>query len=294
MDISVIIATFNRCFELDQLLNKLEEQTDTEYIKWEILVIDNGSSDNTMNVCEKYMMLDPLKIRYYFEKSKGKSKALNQGIHLAKGEILAFTDDDCIPDKTWICSVANEFKSDQSISVIGGRVELYNKLDWDITTVYHNNKMEINDLHQLFPPLIIGCNMAIKRQVIRDVGCFDPLLGPGSKINAISEDVDILYRIIKNGYKVVYSPKVLVLHNHGKREKKEIIALVKNYYRGQGAFYIKHLFNIDIIRNITSSVYNNLKSLLKGIITGNLDPYKKVFLTSLLLGAIKYQTIKKR
>ena len=289
MKISIIIATYNRCKDLKFLLESLKDLQLPDAIQCEVLVIDNNSTDCTKVVTESYLVSKYPKVRYIFEQRQGKSNALNTGIRQAEGDILVFTDDDCIPDSAWIMSIAKEFVNNPSLSALGGRVELYNKEDIDIATIYQDERMVINGLRQLFPPMIIGCNMAIMKGAIEEVGEFDPLLGPGSKIGATAEDVDLIYRIMRKGFKIVYTPNVLVYHNHGRRTENEIIALMKGYYKGQGAFYWKHIHRMDIVKMVFKNIYNTSKTLLKGIIIRKNFPYHKIFLPSLLLGAIYYQ-----
>lgn len=291
MDISLIIATRDRATSLAMALGSIEKAVFSEDLRLEIIVVDNGSTDGTCDLVKSFSNRDQQKYIYVYEPRRGKSIALNTGIRNARGRILAFTDDDCIVDINWISSIAKEFMA-SPIAAVGGRVELYNATDRDISTVHHEGRERISGLGQLFPPLIIGCNMAIRKDVMYEVGFYDPLLGPGSNYGAISEDVDIIYRIIKKGYEVIYSPDVLVLHNHGRRREDEIIDLMKGYYRGQGAFYAKHIMRMDICASLCKSVYNTSKTLLKGFITRESFPYHRIFLPSLFAGGFYYQKMR--
>ena len=133
MIISVIIATYNRSESLRQALKSFEDMSVPPDLSWELIVVDNNSNDETKEVCSQLMGKRTLPLRYIFEKRQGKSFALNTAIRTANGNILAFTDDDCIVDPHWLTAIANEFESDASISGIGGRVELYNKTDQPVT-----------------------------------------------------------------------------------------------------------------------------------------------------------------
>lgn len=291
MDISVIIATRNRGRNLGMTLNSLDKTVVPDGLDWEVIIVDNGSTDATYDICKSFADRNPERFIYAYEPKKGKSIALNTGIRNARGKILAFTDDDCIVDINWISSIAKEFNY-SPVAAVGGRVELYNATDRDMSTVYHKVRERISGLGQLFPPLIIGCNMAIKKDILCDIGCFDPLLGPGSSYGAISEDVDVIYRIIKRGHRVVFSPDILVLHNHGRKKEDEIIDLVKGYFKGQGAFYAKHIMRMDICASLFKSVYNAIKTLLKGFITREDFPYHRIFLPSLFAGWFYYQKMR--
>ena len=98
-------------------------------LPWEIVVVDNNSTDDTRQVVEEFERTSGLHVEYVFEAETGLSFARNSGVIVSRGEIVAFTDDDCIVDTHWIASAAREFSSDVSVSVITGRVELYDKDD---------------------------------------------------------------------------------------------------------------------------------------------------------------------
>ena len=81
-------------------------------ITWELIVVDNNSDDDTRNTIEAFKRKSGLPIEYLLEKNQGKSFALNAGIKAAEGDIVAFTDDDCIVDNSWLATVVKEFQSD--------------------------------------------------------------------------------------------------------------------------------------------------------------------------------------
>src|SRR5690242_5620823 len=102
MNISVILCTFNRYSHLDIALNSIAASDVPENVEWEILVVDNNSTDRTREVVYNLMNRFPERIRYFFEPHPGKSYALNTGIRQAAGEILVFTDDDVIVEPAWL------------------------------------------------------------------------------------------------------------------------------------------------------------------------------------------------
>ena len=94
MRITVILCTLNRCQSLAETLESIAISTLPDSVDWEILVVDNNSTDHTREVVEEFGRRYPDRFRYIFEPRPGKSYALNAGIREAQGEILAFTDDD--------------------------------------------------------------------------------------------------------------------------------------------------------------------------------------------------------
>src|SRR5260370_41635413 len=96
------------------------------------------------------------------------------------------------------------------------------------------------------------------------VGEFDPFLGPGWKIGAVMEDLDLLYRVFREKFKIVYSPDALVYHNHGRTTDAQIQALNHRYVVGRGAFYCKHILVGDL--HVLKMAYCEFSSLAKVLI----------------------------
>src|SRR5579875_1084824 len=105
MDLSVIIATFNRSAVLKQTLASLESMTVPSSVRWELLVADNNSSDDTRAVVQEFGQHALMEVRYLFVAQQGKSFALNAAIQQARGEIIAFTDDDVTFDPKWLINL---------------------------------------------------------------------------------------------------------------------------------------------------------------------------------------------
>ena len=102
MQITVILCTYNRCQSLARALNSLAASILPETIEWEVLVVDNNSSDQTKAVVSDFACRHPGRFRYRFEPQQGKSYALNAGIGEARGDILAFMDDDVTVEPVWL------------------------------------------------------------------------------------------------------------------------------------------------------------------------------------------------
>src|SRR5579871_6218383 len=115
MDISLIICTRNRCQKLARHLESLR------YIAfdrpWEIVVVDNGSVDETAAVVRRFIPTASAPVSFVFEPKAGKSNALNTALRIARGEILAFTDDDCYPAEDFLRRIWSAF-SDRSVGYI--------------------------------------------------------------------------------------------------------------------------------------------------------------------------------
>jgi len=289
MDLSVVIATYNRSGSLAATLRSLAGSRVTAGSLWEIIIVDNNSTDQTRAVVECFVESGQQNIRYLFEPQQGKSVALNTGIRQARGRIIAMTDDDCIVDSQWIASILQEYASDPDLAAIGGRVELYNKMD-EPMTVRTSKQRRVISLAPFEPwsPPIIGCNMAFKREIFDVIGYFDPDFGPGSNHHLVAEDVDFLYRVCKKGFKLVYSPDLIVYHNHGRRTDDDRESVCRNYVRGRGAFYCKHVLRKDgaVLKMAYWEALGVTKSFARKIFAGNTAGREMILLWNLGIGVI--------
>ena len=120
IEVSVLISTYNRAPRLRTALAALLGQTGD--VRYEVIVIDNNSSDDTAGVVAEMAAASPDRIRYVFEGRQGKSHALNTGLTLARGEILAFTDDDVRVAPDWLLQFRRGFTAHPAVDYIGGRV----------------------------------------------------------------------------------------------------------------------------------------------------------------------------
>ena len=285
MELSVIICSYNRCQSLGRILDSFQNLSFAPEA-WELLIVDNNSTDETRSVAEGFIGKGFINLKYIFEGLQGKSYALNTGIRESRGKILAFTDDDCVVDSNWLLAIMKEFKADPSLGGIGGRVELHDKAAAPIAQRTLRERLLLSRPdHPL--SMIIGCNMAFRRNLFDVVGGFDVALGPGTKIGAVSEDLDFLYRVYKAGFKLVYSPDVLVYHNHGRSDNEEIAGLRKRYIIGRGALYCKHIFawDRDILKLAYWEISTLLKSLLGDLVTRKSTAEQRRALWGLFIGA---------
>ena len=270
-------------------LKSLAESRVPADLPWEVIVVDNNSTDPTQLVVESFIYAGHPNFRYLFEPQQGKSFALNAGIAQAKGKLIATTDDDCIVDSQWLTSIWREFDSDPDLAAVGGRVELYNRLDTPMTVRLSKQRMGVFSISfEACSPPIIGCNMAFKREAFNSIGDFDQKLGPGSKHALVSEDMDWIYRACKRAFKVVYSPDLVVYHNHGRRTDSDWEITCRNYARGRGGFYCKHILTGDreILRLAYWEINDLWKKMWREVLVGNFAQKDLSALWNLLLGTI--------
>ena len=186
-----------------------------------------------------------LNITRVIEFKQGLSRARNTGIAHARGDIIAFTDDDIIPAIEWLTIIFREFSSDPHLGLLSGRVVLFDPTALPMSIRPHAERRIVTSLDDVFE-LPIGCNFAVRRELIKQTGFFDPEMGAGSRFRSY-EDVDFFYRAWRSGAKLVYEPAMLVQHDHGRKSVTAGMELRRDYVVGRGAFYAKYLFKDKLI-----------------------------------------------
>ncbi len=245
--VSIIVCTRDRVDDLARCLVTLKALTCPPELLIDIVVVDNGSRDGTADVVAEAAVDSPIPIRRVYLAEPGLARARNAGILASCGEILLFTDDDCLVTPDWLASALRVMQAEPAIGLAGGQVRLHNPRDLPETikpSPHLERPGRPADLHAL----VLGCNMALRRSVLDRIGLFDERFGAGSRFKS-SEDTDMVYRIYRAGCEVVYDPSFLVSHNHGRRSLPEIRRLHRGYRIGRGAFYAKHLLHgrLDVL-----------------------------------------------
>jgi len=220
--VSVVVPTFNRSGNLKNALNSFIKQKSNNF-EFEILVVDNGSTDDTRQVIERFTQNNNVAIRYFLETRQGLHYARNTGIKNARGDIIVFGDDDIIAQEGWLQALVKPFLRDPKVGITGGKVlPLWKTKPPDWIYDYGSDKVHgvfaIIDLGNT--PLILktgyvfGCNFAIRRSLAFDIGGSPPDTFPPSKIEfSGSGECEMIEDIRKMDYKVVYEPDALVLHH---------------------------------------------------------------------------------
>lgn len=235
MDISLIICTRDRCQQVARCLESVRPITFEG--AWELIIVDNGSSDDTAAIVQEFARTASVSVRYVYEPKPGLGNAHNAGVAIAGGEILAFTDDDCYPVPDFLNRVWSAFE-DPAVGYIGGRILLHDPADHPMTINESITPRTFPGRSFVWAGAIQGANMAFRRRALLDVGGFDPLFGPGALFNA--EDVDAVSRASAIGWEGQYRPEVIVRHHH-RRKASDAPGLWKSYAIGIGAYQMKLL-----------------------------------------------------
>jgi glycosyltransferase involved in cell wall biosynthesis len=222
--ISVIVPVRNSANTIGDLMDSLMGlEYETE--KLEIVVVDGDSSDGTRKIVEEYPVL------LVDEEGKGLNAARNTGIKWSTGEIVAYTDGDCVVPPDWARSIAKNFRS-PIVGFVGGNVEGYAKGSFLSTymdeTFFHakpNFKWRKVDKRLNLLQFPAGCNMAFRRDVLAKIDYFD------ERINYGFDDLIPVEEVGEIGFRIVLDPEVYVYHKH-RTHLGEMLLQHFNYGRG--------------------------------------------------------------
>lgn len=236
MDISVVLGTYNRATSLNLTLQSCRSLLCPASLAWELLVVDNNSTDATREVVESFAATAVFPVRYIFEKRQGRSAALNAGIAEAQGDIIVFTDDDVLLHCDWLANLKRTFDDNDCASVAGRVVPQWNhpKPDWLVMEdQYAVTRFDVGDEFKeiRIPPL--GANSAFRKEVFGKYGLFRLDLGVrGSEHTITCDDTEFGERLIRAGEKIVYCPTAIVYHpvNPNRTTKKYFLSWY--YYNG--------------------------------------------------------------
>jgi len=219
--ISVIICTYNRAVPLARALTAFRDQKDPP--PTEIIVVDNNSSDGTAQAVRRRTEdLRPLlPVTYVFEPTQGLSRARNAGIAAARGEILAFLDDDAVPSPGWLAAIAEIFATHPDAAAAGGPIEPEFEtprpawLSPGLEGYYAI--LDLGHDAQEFPRnrLPFGANMALRRNDLGDLR-FSEALGRCGTSLASGEEFALLAKLRDQDRKIYYAPGMHVHHFIGK------------------------------------------------------------------------------
>jgi glycosyltransferase involved in cell wall biosynthesis len=224
MDISVIICTHNRARNLSVLFDSLFGLEIPGNLTWEILLVDNASTDETPEMIEHEMSSRRLPLVVLEEQDIGKSRALNSALCRARGELMIFADDDVIPSPGWIRSYYEAAWKNPHVLGFCGRVlpqwegELPRWLCKEVMTALPEgliNRCDYGDKECFLPEHRVpgGLNAALKKKAVVKMGFFREDIGPGTSI-PYAEDTDYMRRLLDYGHEFLYVPGALVYHRN--------------------------------------------------------------------------------
>jgi GT2 family glycosyltransferase len=196
--ISVVVATYNAAATLDDCLDSL---TKLHYADYEVIVVNDGSSDGSAAIIERYPF------HAITTANRGVSAARNEGLRAAKGDIVAYIDSDARADPDWLSYLAATFM-ESDFAGVGGPNLVPPEDRWLAKCVYRSpggpTQVMLDDESAEHIP---GCNMAFRKRALDEIGGFDPVF------KKAADDVDICWRLLDRGYRIGFSPSAVVWHH---------------------------------------------------------------------------------
>ncbi len=242
--VSIIIPTRNRCGSLKNLLDSIIKYNLSSTESFEVIVVDNGSTDDTKEVCEKFIS-EYGNFKYKFEPEPGLLSARHAGAQIAKGDILTFVDDDIEVSETWFPSIIRVF-ADERVHLAGGPTVpifesevpgwiLFYFRDYDLKLGSgYLSLYDAGDYEDFIKPTQIwGLNFSVRRSTFFEVGGFNP-----DNINKELQyyqgdgETGLAYKIAEKNYKAYYSKEIKVYHNIYNERLTLNYFKERNFYQG--------------------------------------------------------------
>jgi glycosyltransferase involved in cell wall biosynthesis len=253
--VSLVVCTRNRAEQLERCLKALSQLTCAP--RWELIIVNNGSTDSTQSVIEASRSSLPCELTVLWETTPGLGRARNVGWRKARGEIIAFTDDDCYADPGYLEAILDVFHANPRLGFLGGQIRLFDPTDYRITIQELDQPQHIPPRSFIQAGLIQGANFSFRRSTLEEIGGIDENFGPGAYFNC--EDIDAIARASAAGWEGTYDPRPIVYHHHGRKTEADVNRLKKDYARGRGAYYAKSMLNPIMRKTTLKNWYWNIR-----------------------------------
>lgn len=214
--VSIILPTYNRGSSLQVSIPSIINQS---YSNWELLVIDDGSTDNTIDILRVFMQQDP-RIRYFTNSTRlGQQKTKNRGISLARNALILIGEDDVVFDHECLATLIKTYiklSNKSEFIVVGPRLIEQNyvyhmdvvRVDSVTGYIYTNYSLNVGKVIEV--DTLHSCSL-FNKEIFKEIGGFDEKLYRGF---AYREETDLYYRIRKNGGHLFFQPAALAHHLH--------------------------------------------------------------------------------
>lgn len=230
--VSVLVCTYNGARTIRECLESLRLQ---DYPSYDVHVIDDGSTDETSEIVKDFP-----EVHYFHQANQGLSAARNVGAQRATGEILAYTDDDCVVEQDWLRYLVHCCE-DLQVDAVGGPNITPHSDSWAAKCVAlcPGNPSHVM-LDDRLAEHVPGCNMGFRRQALLDMGGFDP------QFRQAGDDVDVFWRMIDAGKSIGFAPGAMVWH----RRRDSLLAFLsqqRGYGRAEARLQRKHPHRSNVV-----------------------------------------------
>jgi len=267
--ISVVICTHNRAQYLGTAIDSLIEQ---DFLDFEVVVVDNGSSDRTREVVEE--RLPNSRLRYVYEPVLGLNVARNTGVRETQAPIIAYLDDDAIATPQWISVIHAAYQSNERLGVAGGKINLLWPPGVSPPRWLSPGMAENLGAYDLGESLIYidnpgltprGLNYSIRRTVYEQVGGFDVKLDRSGKNLLSNGDLYMTELVLQKGWQVAYLPDAIVSHQVFPERVKLGWFLSRGWWQGISEYYREQLAGQAGMKQLPQGGERLLRGLYKSV-----------------------------
>jgi GT2 family glycosyltransferase len=247
--VSVVVCAYNAERTMEPCLASLER---LNYPDYEVIVVNDGSKDRTLEISQKFGYC-----RIISQENKGLSVARNVGAEAATGEIVAYTDSDCVADADWLTYLVAKMESSDLVACGGPNFpppeDALVPAAVAVSPGGPTHVLLADDVAEH----IAGCNMAFRREVLQKLGGFDPVY------RAAGDDVDICWRLQDAGYTIGFSPAAVVWHFR-RNTVRAYIGQQRGYGKAEALVYSKHPFRFNLFGQAKwlGRIYGDLSTAL--------------------------------
>lgn len=243
---SIIVCTHNRAALLPELIGRLRAQ-DYPQDDFEIIIVDNNSTDETALVVQRITAQPGASVRYVFDAGTEISAVRNRGAEESRFEYLAYLDDDCLVEPDWLARISAGFDLKDNVAVVGGQVIL----DWSQNErptwigsgldswLGSNENLGLESMILDEDTHILEGNMAVRRENWKSSGGFLGMELFGSRNMASGEVLYMLHRVMAQGGLIAFAPQAVALHRMGTYTRRRFIQ--RGYWQGVSTGILDHL-----------------------------------------------------
>lgn len=239
VNFTVAIPTYNGENRLPEVLDRLRSQIGTDHFTWEIIVVDNNSTDNTAKVVQEYQAKWPSTalLRYCFEAEQGAAFARQRAVEESRGTFIGFLDDDNLPSDNWVAMAYAFGQEHPQIGAYGSQIhgqfdteppEYLKKFACFLAIIERGSQAHCYDRKKkMLPP---GAGLVVRKQAwCENVPRRLVLNHKGKESGLASEDLEALLHIQQAGWEIWYNPQMCVYHQipHWRLEREHLISLVR-------------------------------------------------------------------
>lgn len=266
--VSVIIPTYKSWDLLEKCLEAISVQTFSG--SFEVLVVNNDSDNTIPQHLKKYD-----NVIFLHESKPGSYVARNTAIRFSRGEILAFTDADCIPQPTWLENGVSLLENTPDVGIIAGNVQLFYKNEKKLTPAEMYDKYTAFRIKEyVYFGNCVTANWFSYKKVIVDFGGFDSKLKSGGDTK--------LSQMISQSKKLIYGEDVIVYHP-ARSKTQEIVTKYRRIIGGRYVEKFQAAQNYKFLKAVFEMIYKRLKFNLNFLFKGKYEVFYKMFLVNIIL-----------